>query len=173
MWLKIYTHAHTHTYRYTRYTRRRFLGRRRSTRTSARGTRRASNRCDTYAPLSAGDAPRREALGRCSERRGRCAPRHRPCARTCRSGMASRLRRCPRGCIYVAARRKGTMEYIFFVDMHMRACVRVCMCVCVYMDRVWFGSQAFYGASAFNANIGAWNTASVTDLLGVCAAFGR
>ena len=34
-----------------------------------------------------------------------------------------------------------------------------------------FGAQAFYSASAFNANIGAWNTASVTTLYAVCAAF--
>jgi hypothetical protein len=34
-----------------------------------------------------------------------------------------------------------------------------------------FGSQAFLLASAFNANIGAWNTARVTDLASVCAAF--
>jgi surface protein len=36
---------------------------------------------------------------------------------------------------------------------------------------VWLGSQVFNGASAFNANIGAWDTASVTELGGVCAAF--
>jgi hypothetical protein len=35
-----------------------------------------------------------------------------------------------------------------------------------------FGAQAFYSASAFIANIGAWNTASVTTLYGVCAAPG-
>ena len=35
-----------------------------------------------------------------------------------------------------------------------------------------FGAQAFYSASAFNANIGAWNTAAVTTLAEVCAAFG-
>ncbi len=35
-----------------------------------------------------------------------------------------------------------------------------------------FGSQAFGSATAFNANIGAWNTASVTKLNYVCAAFG-
>jgi surface protein len=35
-----------------------------------------------------------------------------------------------------------------------------------------FGAQAFYGASAFNANIGAWNTARVTTLSSVCAARG-
>ncbi len=35
-----------------------------------------------------------------------------------------------------------------------------------------FGAQAFQGASAFNANIGAWNTAAVTTLENVCAAPG-
>ena len=40
------------------------------------------------------------------------------------------------------------------------------------VDRGWLGAQAFSSASAFNANIGAWNTASVTTLSRVCAAFG-
>ncbi len=31
--------------------------------------------------------------------------------------------------------------------------------------------QAFYGALAFNADIGAWNTAAVTTLSNVCAGF--
>jgi hypothetical protein len=35
-----------------------------------------------------------------------------------------------------------------------------------------FGAQAFYSAAAFNVNIGAWNTASVTTLEAVCAAPG-
>ncbi len=35
-----------------------------------------------------------------------------------------------------------------------------------------FGVQAFYSASAFNANIGAWNTASVSNMFQVCAAPG-
>ena len=35
-----------------------------------------------------------------------------------------------------------------------------------------FGAQAFRDASAFNANIGAWNTASVISLSSVCAARG-
>ena len=35
-----------------------------------------------------------------------------------------------------------------------------------------FGAQAFQFASAFNANIGAWNTAAVTTLYAVCAAPG-
>jgi hypothetical protein len=34
-----------------------------------------------------------------------------------------------------------------------------------------FGAQAFYSATAFNADIGAWNPARVTTLAGVCAAF--
>jgi hypothetical protein len=35
-----------------------------------------------------------------------------------------------------------------------------------------FGAQAFYLASEFNANIGAWNTASVSNMACVCAAPG-
>ncbi len=35
-----------------------------------------------------------------------------------------------------------------------------------------FGAQAFRSASAFNADIGAWNTASVSNLYVVCAAPG-
>jgi surface protein len=35
-----------------------------------------------------------------------------------------------------------------------------------------FGAQAFYSASAFNANIGAWNTARVTTLSYVRTASG-
>ncbi len=38
--------------------------------------------------------------------------------------------------------------------------------------RCGFGAQAFSAASAFNANIGAWNTAAVTTLSYVCAAPG-
>ncbi len=33
------------------------------------------------------------------------------------------------------------------------------------------GAQAFAGASAFNANIGSWNTALVSTLHFVCALF--
>ena len=39
------------------------------------------------------------------------------------------------------------------------------------VDRGWLGAQAFHRASAFNANIGAWNTASVSNMALVCAAF--
>jgi hypothetical protein len=41
----------------------------------------------------------------------------------------------------------------------------------VGVDRGWLGSQAFQEAKAFNANIGAWNTASVSNMQSVCAAF--
>ena len=51
-------------------------------------------------------------------------------------------------------------------------------CTCIRYERMEtihrcgpnvVGPQAFNGASAFNANIGAWNTASVTTLSSVCA----
>jgi hypothetical protein len=35
-------------------------------------------------------------------------------------------------------------------------------------ESAWLGSQAFEGAAAFNANIGAWNTASMTTMASVC-----
>ncbi len=73
----------------------------------------------------------------------------------------------------------------------LRSCARACRCgfgrtrICaatvrapfVGVDRGWLGSQAFqrkpfFSASAFNANIGAWNTAAVTTLHQVCAAPG-
>jgi hypothetical protein len=49
---------------------------------------------------------------------------------------------------------------------HMRA-------LSVGVERGWLGSQAFQSdlAAAFNADIGAWNTASVTSMQRVCAAF--
>ncbi len=66
----------------------------------------------------------------------------------------------------------------------VRARARACVCdwaptnprrnvpaLSVGVDCVRLGSQAFQSASAFNANIGAWNTASVTSLSGVWAAF--
>ncbi len=37
-----------------------------------------------------------------------------------------------------------------------------------YWQIVMSAAQAFAGASAFNANIGAWNTASVSNMAGVC-----
>ncbi len=52
-------------------------------------------------------------------------------------------------------------------------CVIVCLgahesapsrALAVGVDCVWFGAQAFWQAKAFNANIGAWNTASVSNM---------
>jgi hypothetical protein len=69
----------------------------------------------------------------------------------------------------------------------LRPCARARGCACaigrpthprrrmrarsVGVDRGWLGAQLFYSAKAFNANIGAWNTARVTTLYQVCAAF--
>jgi hypothetical protein len=36
----------------------------------------------------------------------------------------------------------------------------------------WLGSQAFEGAAAFNANIGAWNTAKIANMASVCVLIG-
>ncbi len=34
---------------------------------------------------------------------------------------------------------------------------------------MWLGSQAFYLATAFNADIGAWNTARIANMASVCS----
>ncbi len=39
----------------------------------------------------------------------------------------------------------------------------------VLSESVRLGSQAFNGATAFNANIVVWNTASMTMMASVCA----
>ncbi len=71
--------------------------------------------------------------------------------------------------------------------VRVHVCARARLCVCVWphisvkhvralsvgAESLRFGLQAFYKATAFNANIGAWNTAAVTSLSAVCAAFGR
>jgi hypothetical protein len=94
-------------------------------------------------------------------------------------------------CIYIHARLAKPMNgspmparctHVLTCCVHARARVRVCQtwartnprrhmrAPCVGIDRAWLGSQAFMEASAFIANIGAWNTARVTDLSWVCAA---
>ncbi len=55
---------------------------------------------------------------------------------------------------------------------YTRICAEPCAPLSAGADRVWLGSQAFYAANKFNANIGAWNTAKVANMGGVCAAFG-
>jgi hypothetical protein len=69
------------------------------------------------------------------------------------------LRPCARACVRVVCDWAPT---------HPRRHVRA---PCVGLDRGWLGSQAFAVAIAFNANIGAWNTASVSNMQEVCAAF--
>ncbi len=39
----------------------------------------------------------------------------------------------------------------------------------LFESMAWLGPQAFYFAKAFNANIGAWNTASIANMVSVCA----
>ena len=64
-----------------------------------------------------------------------------------------------------------------------RAWVRACFGAhasalepCARVPSAWtacgLGAQAFESAAAFNANIGAWNTASVSNMQSVCAASG-
>ncbi len=38
----------------------------------------------------------------------------------------------------------------------------------MFFESVWLGLQAFFKATAFNADIGAWNTARMTDMSSVC-----
>ncbi len=44
-----------------------------------------------------------------------------------------------------------------------------CSVVSKLSESAWFGAKAFYYATAFNANIGAWNTARMTTMGYVCA----
>ena len=55
---------------------------------------------------------------------------------------------------------------------HTRIRAETCELFPIGVDRVRFGAQAFTSASAFNVDIGAWNTARVTTLYQVCAALG-
>ena len=86
--------------------------------------------------------------------------------------------------VYTAVRGRYGRAHAPHVCVRVRARLRVraigrpriraatCERLPVGVDRGWLGAQAFYSASAFNANIGAWNTAAVTSLFYVCAAFG-
>ncbi len=57
-----------------------------------------------------------------------------------------------------------TYIYIQSHGFSDQASLNICMRMLVV------GLQAFFSASAFSANIGAWNTARVTTLFSVCAA---
>jgi hypothetical protein len=94
-------------------------------------------------------------------------------------------------CIYIharlATRTSGSPMRAHRTHARPRAAsVRARVCACdwapthprqhvrapsVGMDRGWLGAQTFQMASAFNANIGAWNTAALTVMSYVCAAF--
>ena len=80
----------------------------------------------------------------------------------------------------------ATCIYLHFIGPNFGSLVRcvahhisahVCMWVGVLggtrihagLAVVWFGSQAFNFASGYNENIGAWNTASVSNMVNVSA----
>jgi hypothetical protein len=69
----------------------------------------------------------------------------------------------------------GTMRAIAWCTTQELTCacvwVGVLGCTRIHAGRaiVWFGLQAFGYTSAFNANIGAWNTASVSNMVNVSA----
>ena len=79
--------------------------------------------------------------------------------------MRARRTHAPVGCV----RARACARAIGRPRIRADACERLPAGV----DRGWLGAQAFQGAAAFNANIGAWNTASVTTLAAVCAALFR
>jgi hypothetical protein len=78
--------------------------------------------------------------------------------------MRARRSHAPTCC----GRARARVRVCNWVPTHARPHMRARS---VGVDRGWLGSQAFYQASAFNANIGAWSTARVTMLWEVCAAF--
>jgi hypothetical protein len=74
-------------------------------------------------------------------------------------------------------RRMYTCSRLYASIARARACACVLVCVCggvlhACKLRESIDIQTFYQASAFNANIGGWNTARVTDSYSVCAASG-
>ncbi len=131
----------------------------------------------TYVCAAPGPAARTmaDALGRASVRRGRLCVAAPPMRARVRARAGTRLR----GALDVGtAVREGRFDN----------CIRIYAYICVRVrarpepetlnrtspgrsasTAFGFGAQAFYAASAFNANIGAWNTASVTTLYQVCA----
>ncbi len=91
-------------------------------------------------------------------------------ARTCCVRARARVCVCDRACTHprrleerADGKRLAARTWPRVLGRHMRA-------RSVGVDRGWLGSQAFTQASAFNANIGAWNIAAVTSLSMVCAA---
>ncbi len=67
---------------------------------------------------------------------------------------------------YVRTTHRLAMQMMIMVCAFCCVCARLRPCG---VDRVRLGLQAFGSASAFNANISAWNTARTVDMSGVCA----
>jgi hypothetical protein len=108
--------------------------RRRSTRTSARGTPRRSAYCRGYAPLSVRGAPprrRRSAGVRCGV--GRCARPHHRCARTCAQTYGNSHARASSG-VCIAAGRKDGMHVRIHTHTHTHTHTRTRMCVCTHTN---------------------------------------
>ncbi len=80
---------------------------------------------------------------------------------------------CARACVCVRARARGFGHTRVRTGNDHSAPPPTVASSSAADRRVVVGSQAFaYEAIAFNAAIGAWNTASLTSLAYVCAAFG-
>ncbi len=66
--------------------------------------------------------------------------------------------------------------FLYVIAKFKYSSIYICKHVSIFLRiTVWYmryirGSQMFIGATNFNAAIGAWNTASVTDMNMVCAA---
>jgi hypothetical protein len=94
---------------------------------------------------------------------------HYPCICICenRSGICMRASVCDGDGSAVCARVGGL---VLRARPEPEALNRASPCPSAWTP-CGFGAQAFDSAKAFNANIGAWNTARVTSLTYVCAAF--
>ncbi len=95
----------------------------------------------------------------------------------CLSPCINSYRRVPWICLDINTRVRRCVPTPQGAHVCVNACAhpyprRNARALSVGVDGVWFGSQAFFGASAFNANIGAWNTARVITLGWVCTAYG-
>jgi hypothetical protein len=101
---------------------------------------------------------------------------HYPCICICesRSALCMRAQVCDGDGSAVCARVGGLVLRARPETQNPKPCepLPVGVDFVVASARGGFGAQAFYQASAFNANIGAWNTAAVTTLASVCAAPG-
>ena len=118
-----------------------------------------------------GNSPASRFRDGCVDVAHRCLSRYAPPSRPC-AAWVRRVCMCECvACASVHALARAvlhlhTKRALQGVRVHesVYAAVRTSMCACGSC------SQAFQSASAFNANIGAWNTASVSNMAVVCAA---